>query len=111
MPTVTRNVNVPANGEVDILAGTEHEFPGPRGNSITVAATTDVAAEIELDVTFGSKRIVTAASLRAAGANGVPLLPDDVKVRDFAMPGEKIRAVLRNTTGLAARGAALVDIS
>ena len=110
MPTVGSRVSVPANSVVDVIAGTEFEFPGPRGTVVGIAAVTE-GAGVVLDVTFGQKRIADGIPLELVAANIAPRIPDNLRVKDAAMPGEKIRVLLRNTTGAAVVASALVDLT
>lgn len=110
MPVVAVRQSVPANSEVDVIAGTPYEFPGPAGNVYTVYAVTE-GAGVVLDVEFGSKVLARGTPLTLVGANIAPRTDQDMRVREGALPGEKVRCVLRNTTGAAVVASALVDIS
>jgi len=109
---VLTRVSVPANGVVDVMTGTPHEFPDPGGNVITVAAVSEGAAGSgTLTLNAGTRTILEAGNLLAPVTAGVnPVIPDNVVARGAAMPGERIRAQLNNTTGAAVIMTALVDL-
>ncbi len=110
MPGVLRSFIVPANGETDALADTEYDFPEGDGQVYAFAAVSE-AAGLLFDVTFGSRNMMRGGrlSLVAPGVN--PILPDNLILRDAALAGEKVRAVLRNTTGAALVGTVLIDLT
>ena len=111
MPTVADTILVAANTEVDVLNGTAFEFPpGARGNVYTVLAVNEVQ-DIVLDVEFGTKIQGRGIPLRVAGVGVTPSTDQDVKIRERALPGEKIRAILRNPTGTGRTASILIDIS
>jgi hypothetical protein len=107
---VLQAVSVPANSRVDIMTGTPHEFPDARGNRVTVAAVSEAAGG-RITVSFGSKMILEEGRLTLVGANVNPVIPDNVVGSGGALPGERIRVFLINTTGAAVVMSALVDLS
>ena len=110
---VLRRVSVPANGTVDVMTGTPHEFPDAIGNKVTVAAVSEGAASSgQLTLAFGTKQILETGNLTAPVVVGTnPVIPDNVVASGAALPGERIRSILINTTGAAVFMTALVDLS
>lgn len=111
---VLLRVSVPANGRIDVMTGTPHEFPDARGNRITVAAVAEGAnpGDGQCTVMAGTRTILENGNLTgpvAAGTN--PIVPDNKIATGGALPGERIRCFLINTSGLAAWMTALVDLS
>lgn len=107
---VLASQSVPANSRVDVMTGTPHEFPDARGNRVTVAAVSEAAGG-QATVSFGSKLILEEGRLTLVGANVNPVIPDDVIASGGALPGERVRVFLINTTGAAVVMTALVDLS
>ena len=101
---------VAANARVDIMTGTPHEFPDARGNRVTVAAVSEAAGG-QVTVSFGSKLILEEGRATLVGANVNPVIPDNIVAAGGAMPGERIRVFLINTTGAPITMSALVDLS
>jgi hypothetical protein len=110
MPVVASQPTVLANTEFDVVAGTPYEFPGPAGNIYTVYAVTQTTGLV-LDVEFGSKVLARGVPLGVVAANVAPRTDQDMRVREAALPGEKVRVVLRNPTGGNIIGNVLIDIS
>lgn len=115
---VLRRVSVPANDRLDIMTGTPHEFPDRRGNRITVAAVTEGGpASGTCTLMAGTKTILEAGNIGLAGhvnpaIIGInPVIPDDKIGFGGALPGERIRCFLTNTTGLAVIMTGLVDLA
>lgn len=110
---VLTRVTVPANGSVDVMTGTPHEFPDPGGNIITVAAVSEGAAGSGLlTLAGGTRTILENGNLLAPVTAGVnPVIPDNVVARGAVMAGERIRAILQNTTGAGVVMTALVDLA
>ncbi len=110
---VLSRVSVPANGRVDVMTGTPHEFPDPMGNIITMAAVTEsaVGGTGLGTLTAGTRQILEDGNLTAVALGVNPIIPDNVIARGAAGPGERIRAFLINTTGAAVFMTALVDLS
>ena len=110
---VLARVAVPANGQVDVMTGTDFEYPDPGGNAITVAAVTEGAAGSGLiTLAAGTRRVIERGNLRLEATPGLnPVIPDDVVARGAAMPGERIRVLLINTTGAPVNMTALVDLA
>lgn len=110
---VLDRVSVAANGRTDVMTGTAHEFPDAQGNVVTVAAVSEGAAGSgTCTVTVGTRTILEAGNLWApATAGHNPTIPDHVVARGVALPGERIRVFLNNTTGAAVIMTALVDLS
>ena len=107
---VLPSVLVPANGRVDVMTGTPHEFPDARGNKITVAAVSEAAGG-QCTVSFGSKLILEEGRLTLVGANVNPVIPDNTIAAGGALPGERIRVFLINTTGAGVQMTALIDLA
>ncbi len=110
---VLDRVLVPANGRVDVMTGTPHEFPDPGGNAVTVAAITEGGAGSgTLTLSSGTRTILESGNLTLTAVPGTnPIIPDNVVARGAALPGERIRVFLENTTGLPVEMTALVDLS
>ncbi len=110
---VLTRVSVPANSRVDIMTGTPHEFPDPMGNIVTFAAVQEgVAAGDGLaTLTAGTRQILEDGNLVLVAAGVNPIIPDNVIAKGAAGPGERIRAFLINTSGLAVFMTGLVDLS
>jgi len=110
---VVERVSVAANARTDVMTGTPHEFPDAQGNVVTVAAVTEGAAgSLTCTVTVGTRSILEAGHVNGPVTAGFgPVLPDNVIARGVALPGERIRVFLQNTTGGAIVGTALVDLS
>lgn len=108
---VLQSVLVPANGRVDVMTGTPHEFPdAPRGNRVTVAAVSEAAGG-QITVSFGSKIVLEEGRLTTVAANINPVLPDNTVASGGALPGERLRVFLINTTGAGVQMTALVDLA
>lgn len=110
---VLSRVSVPANGRVDVMTGTPHEFPDARGNKVTVAAVSEGAAGSgQMLLSFGTRTILENGNLTAPVAAGTnPIIPDNRIGSGGALPGQRIRAFLINTTGAPVLMTALVDLS
>ena len=109
---VLTRVSVPANGRVDIMTGTPHEFPDQMGNIVTMAAVSEGAAGSGLaTLTAGTRQILEDGNLVAVAAGVNPIVPDNVISKGAAGPGERIRAFLINTTGAPVLMTGLVDLS
>lgn len=107
---VLQSVAVPANARVDIMTGTPHEFPDVRGNKVTLAAVSEAAGGF-CTMSFGSKMILEEGRLTTVAANINPVIPDNTISAGGALPGERIRVFLINTTGAPVQMTALVDLA
>jgi len=113
MPTVAFAGNVPANGQVDLMTqpnGVQYQYPGPRGNVYAVYAG-QTTVGLVLDVKFGTKILAEGTPLTTLGVGIQPSTDSDLRVREAAMPNERVQVVLRNPTGAILIGQALVDIT
>jgi len=111
MPIVASRISVPANGQIDIMANTAYEYPPSQdGNQYSVMAVTE-AAGLVLDIEFGSKNVGRGIPLRLVGASIAPATNQDRKAAEIALAGERVQVILRNTTGAAVFGNALVEIA
>ena len=110
---VLERFQVAANGRHDVMTGTPHEFPDPRGNRITVAAVTEGAAGSgQLSVLAGTRQILENGNLTLVAVAGTnPIIPDNKVAQGGALPGERIRVFLINTTGAPVWMSALVDLA
>lgn len=107
---VTGQLTIPASGSVDVMQGTAYEFSGPNGNTYAVAFTA-AAAGLALDVDFGSVSIAEGLAGRVTATVGDLRVPDDLKVKQRAAPGQKVRVTVRNLTSGALAANVLVDIT
>lgn len=107
---VLTSVAVPANGRTDIMTGTPHEFPDITGNKVTVAAVSEAAGG-QVQLSFGTNIVLEEGRATLVAANINPIIPDNVVASGPALPGERIRVFLINTTGAPITMTGLVDLS
>lgn len=98
MPTIrVSSKNVPANGTVFPLQGSQYEFlPFPAQISFAVVAS---AAGITADVFSGTD--VLQQNGPVSVKTTPPVFPDDFMLTDVARAGERLSVVLRETAGVA----------
>ena|SRR5215831_11648420 len=98
MPVIQEQVSVPANAVVNILnsLGSIWEFPA-RNYYGSLAATGDAAFGLRLLVQSGA--VTHMEESRISGLNRVPILPDDIVLRRFAVyRAQRLVLRVRNTS-------------
>jgi len=97
-------IGVGATNE-NLIAGQPGEFIGGRPAVVSIYAVRDTAGNAgvgNLEILFGQRQMYPSAPLaNSAAAGRGPLDPDDLIVRDVAMPGERITLRATETGGAA----------
>ena len=74
---VVKRVTLAAGATSDVMTGTPHEYPDARGNKLTVAGVTNTVGGT-VTVQAGTRIIAEDVALTVAGANVMPVIPDNV---------------------------------
>lgn len=97
MPTVNKQVSVPANGTTDnVLSGSQYEYlPFPAYIEVGLSTT---ATGILTTIYSGPDVLAEEGAVTVGTANVYPKYPDDFFYTDEAAAGDRLRVSLRNTT-------------
>lgn len=97
MPTILKRTVMTASGTSEPVVGDANEFV-QAPSQIEVAIVAD-ATGVLADVFSGSDQIADQVAVPVATINTMPKYPDDFFATDAAMPGDRIRVRLRDTSG------------
>lgn len=92
-----------ANGQANVLAGTQYEFlpPGlyPRGALVEFGTLTDATGVLRT-VQTGADVVEEESPMNIGTLNIQPTYPDHFTLNDLVGPGEKINVKVRDTSGV-----------
>lgn len=97
MPSILKRTVMVANGTSEPVVGDANEFVQVP-SQIEVGILAD-AVGVLADVFSGSDQLADQISVPVATINTAPKYPDDFFLVDGAMPGDRIRVRLRDTSG------------
>jgi len=107
MPTIMKEVSVPANSTVDnVLSGSAFEFA--RNNQLVSLGLT--ASATGLFATFSSGADVVVEEALAPVATVYPVIPDQFYASDVAAAGDRYVLRARNSTGAAITVRAILQV-
>jgi hypothetical protein len=107
MPTIQKELPVPANGVLDnILTGSAFEFL--RQNSVISMGVVGQATGLFATITSGSDVVLEESPLLVKGT--MPTIPDDMYYNDFGAPGDRLVIKVRNSTGAIINVRAVVNV-
>lgn len=99
MPTILKRTALAANGTAEPVTGDANEFVSSP-SQVEVGIVAD-ATGVLASVFSGSDQIADEVPVPVATINTAPKYPDDFFATDAAVPGDRIRIKLRDTSGAA----------
>lgn len=102
MAQISVRTALTANGQVNVLQGTQYEFlpPAmfPRGAFVEFGAVTDATGVLRT-IQTGSDVVEEESPLNISTINVQPVYPDHFTCNDLVGPGERINVKVRDTSG------------
>lgn len=104
MSQISVRTALAANGQVNVLQGTQYEFlpPGmfPRGAFVEFGTVTDASGVLRT-IQTGSDVVEEESPMQLSTLNNQPVYPDHFTCNDLVGPGERINLKVRDTSGAA----------
>lgn len=104
MSQISVRFALPANGQANILQGTQYEFlpPAmfPRGAFVEFATLADATGVLRT-VQTGSDVVEEESPMNIGTINVQPIYPDNFTLNDLVGSGERINIKVRDTSGVA----------
>lgn len=113
MPTIRKEVTVPAGGSiVNIIAGDTFEF-APTNTAVQVYAVQDGAGpgEVEMDVTFGNAIVTNGAVVQTFTPGEGPYLNRHLLAKGVAAGGDRMQLKVSNSGAAASNLRVQMDLA